>query len=49
MHDDFESPVWAEHHAKLSAAINRAIDKLLYAFEWLTAQQFDSPWDKCRG
>ena len=48
MRDDYLDRSWADHHHRLSGALNKAIHKLIrsvrVAMEHLNRQQFDAPW-----
>ncbi|MDV3456924.1 hypothetical protein RZN05_08015 [Sphingomonas sp. HF-S4] len=46
MSKDYESSVWAQHHADLSGGIAHFFGDILQAFECLVAIEFDAPWER---
>ncbi len=47
MHD-FDSAAWAEHHGKVSDALEALVRDLLAAFDRLQRRRFDAPWTRAK-
>jgi hypothetical protein len=46
MHDDFLTPIWADHHGAFSTFFGDMLHQTRIAFERLAVRNFDAPWKR---
>ena len=48
MSNDYEGTVWVDNHQHVSTGLARLFEALAEVFEYLTAIEYDAPWERVR-